>query len=66
MSYGHTITLDLPFPDAVGKVKDAFGAQGSAGRGPGGTPRTLGGFGHSSVDGVAGAVGDGPVHLAVC
>ena len=28
MSYGHTITLNLPFPDAVGKVKDAFGAQG--------------------------------------
>jgi uncharacterized protein (DUF302 family) len=28
MSYGHTITLDLPFPDAVSKVKDAFGAQG--------------------------------------
>ena len=47
MSYGHTITLDLPFPDAVGKVKDAFGAQGSAGRGPGGTPRT------SAVSGTA-------------
>jgi uncharacterized protein (DUF302 family) len=28
MSYGHTITLELPFPDAVAKVKDAFGAQG--------------------------------------
>jgi uncharacterized protein (DUF302 family) len=28
MSYGHTITLDLPFLDAVSKVKDAFGAQG--------------------------------------
>jgi uncharacterized protein (DUF302 family) len=28
MSYGHTITLDLPFLDAVSRVKDAFGAQG--------------------------------------
>ena len=28
MSYGHTITLDLPFPDAIAKVKDAFGVQG--------------------------------------
>jgi uncharacterized protein (DUF302 family) len=28
MSYGHTITLDLPFPDAVSKVKDAFRPQG--------------------------------------
>ena len=28
MSHGHTITLDLPFPDAVIRVKDAFGAQG--------------------------------------
>jgi len=28
MSYGHTITLDLPFPDAIAKVKDAFGTQG--------------------------------------
>jgi uncharacterized protein (DUF302 family) len=28
MSYGYTITLDLPFPDAIAKVKDAFGAQG--------------------------------------
>jgi hypothetical protein len=30
MSYGHTITLDLPFPDAIARVKDAFGVQGSA------------------------------------
>lgn len=28
MSYGHTITLDLSFQDAVTKVKDAFQAQG--------------------------------------
>ena len=28
MSYGHTITLDLPFQDAIARVKDAFGAQG--------------------------------------
>ena len=28
MPYGHTRTLDLPFPDAVRKVKDAFQAQG--------------------------------------
>ena len=28
MSYGHTISLDLPFQDAVSKVKDAFGVQG--------------------------------------
>jgi len=28
MSYGHTITLDLPFPDAVSKVKDAFAVHG--------------------------------------
>jgi len=28
MSYGHTITLNLPFPDAVSKVKDAFAVQG--------------------------------------
>ena len=28
MPYGHTTTLDLPFPDAVSKVKDAFGAEG--------------------------------------
>jgi uncharacterized protein (DUF302 family) len=28
MSYGHTITVDLPFQDAVVKVKDAFQAQG--------------------------------------
>jgi uncharacterized protein (DUF302 family) len=28
MSYGHTISLDLPFQDAVTRVKDAFGAQG--------------------------------------
>jgi uncharacterized protein (DUF302 family) len=28
MPYGHTITLDLPFQDAITKVKDAFGAQG--------------------------------------
>jgi uncharacterized protein (DUF302 family) len=28
MSYGHTITLNLPFQDAITKVKDAFGAQG--------------------------------------
>jgi uncharacterized protein (DUF302 family) len=28
MPYGHTITLDLPFPDAVVKVKDAFQTQG--------------------------------------
>jgi uncharacterized protein (DUF302 family) len=28
MSYGHTISLDLPFQDAVARVKDAFGAQG--------------------------------------
>ena len=28
MSYGHTITLDLPVQDAIARVKDAFGAQG--------------------------------------
>jgi uncharacterized protein (DUF302 family) len=28
MPYGHTRTLDLPFQDAVTKVKDAFQAQG--------------------------------------
>jgi uncharacterized protein (DUF302 family) len=28
MSYGHTISLDLPFQDAVARVKDAFGALG--------------------------------------
>jgi uncharacterized protein (DUF302 family) len=28
MSYGHTISLDLPFQDAVARAKDAFGAQG--------------------------------------
>jgi uncharacterized protein (DUF302 family) len=28
MSYGHTITLDLPFQDAIARVKDAFGVQG--------------------------------------
>ena len=28
MSYGHTITLDLPFQDAIAKVKDAFQVQG--------------------------------------
>jgi uncharacterized protein (DUF302 family) len=28
MSYGHTITLDLPFQDAITRVKDAFMAQG--------------------------------------
>lgn len=28
MPYGHTITLELPFQDAVAKVKDAFQAQG--------------------------------------
>jgi uncharacterized protein (DUF302 family) len=28
MPYGHTISLDLPFPDAVARVKDAFGVQG--------------------------------------
>jgi uncharacterized protein (DUF302 family) len=28
MSYGHTRTLDLPFQDAITRVKDAFGAQG--------------------------------------
>ena len=28
MSYGSTISLDLPFQDAVARVKDAFGAQG--------------------------------------
>jgi uncharacterized protein (DUF302 family) len=28
MSYGRTITLDLPFQDAVSKVKEAFGTQG--------------------------------------
>jgi uncharacterized protein (DUF302 family) len=28
MSYRHTITLELSFPDAVATVKDAFGAQG--------------------------------------
>jgi uncharacterized protein (DUF302 family) len=28
MSYGHTINLDLPFQDAVARVKDAFGVQG--------------------------------------
>jgi hypothetical protein len=66
-SYGHTITLDLPFQDAIAMVKDdAFRPQGFGGRGPGGTPRTLGGFRHSSVDGVASAVGDGPVQLAAC
>ena len=30
MSYGHTITLDVPFQEAVTEVKLAFGAQGSA------------------------------------
>jgi hypothetical protein len=34
MSCGHTLTLDLPFPDAVSKVKDAFGAQGFGTRRP--------------------------------
>jgi uncharacterized protein (DUF302 family) len=28
MPYGHTRTLDLPFQDAITKVKDAFQAQG--------------------------------------
>jgi uncharacterized protein (DUF302 family) len=28
MPYGHTITLDLPFQDAIAGVKDAFGVQG--------------------------------------
>jgi uncharacterized protein (DUF302 family) len=28
MPYGYTITVDLPFQDAVAKVKDAFQAQG--------------------------------------
>jgi uncharacterized protein (DUF302 family) len=28
MPYGHTITLDLPFQDAIARVKDAFGVQG--------------------------------------
>ena len=28
MPYGHTITLNLPFQDAVARVKDAFQAQG--------------------------------------
>jgi uncharacterized protein (DUF302 family) len=28
MSYGHTITLDLPFQDAIAKVKHAFQVQG--------------------------------------
>jgi uncharacterized protein (DUF302 family) len=28
MSYGHTISLDLPFQDAIAKVKDAFAVQG--------------------------------------
>ena len=28
MPYGHTITVDLSFQDAIAKVKDAFGAQG--------------------------------------
>jgi uncharacterized protein (DUF302 family) len=28
MPYGHTRTLDLPFPDAITRVKDAFQAQG--------------------------------------
>ena len=28
MSYGRTITLDLPYEDTVVKVKEAFGAQG--------------------------------------
>ena len=28
MPYGHTRTLDLPFEEAVTRVKDAFGAQG--------------------------------------
>ena len=30
MSYGHTISLALPFQDAVARVKEAFGARGSA------------------------------------
>jgi hypothetical protein len=25
MSYGHTITLNLPFQGAIARVKDAFG-----------------------------------------
>jgi uncharacterized protein (DUF302 family) len=28
MPYGHTITLDLPFEEAIAKVKEAFHAQG--------------------------------------
>jgi uncharacterized protein (DUF302 family) len=28
MPYGHTITLDLPFEEAVAEVKEAFQAQG--------------------------------------
>ena len=30
MSYGHTITLDLPLQDVIARVKDAFGVQGFA------------------------------------
>ena len=66
MSYGHTITLDLPFPDAVGKVKDAFGVQGFGRPRAGRHAENARGFGHSSVDGAASGVGDGPVHLAAC
>jgi uncharacterized protein (DUF302 family) len=28
MPYGHTITLDLPFEEAIARVKEAFQAQG--------------------------------------